>query len=1105
MPATRARVVIDDPDRHAERFETHITVEAERLATGPRSERVACVGVAQAPLEHAADGGPTYRPGAEPGRLALSAFAVVSDLVARFEHDEVLGRPLRFRRRPGPLHIRALDPAETSAAYVPSAQVLCFGRHPTGALPARSFDVVCHEAGHAVFDALAPDLLVEPHPDCLAVHEAVADLCAMVAALDNRAFLDHHRLNLSNLGEAAVLARIGENFAARIGDDDAIRDLDGVYALPTETDDLPWAHLQPHARSLPLSSTIHALLGWLAGNLSLQHAGIDKVREQMRRFFFRALGYLPPGQIDHADFLRVLLAVDRMIHPHRGTELARALWSEAARRGIQAADSDRELGVDRPRLPGLPADRDLHPRSPALHAFVQGPLSAHLGTAAELVDVLRVRRREPLSSGRVRAVQETLVKVRCRHRDPSGTRWSSGATLVLWGAEQATHVPSVRGLIRTGADPHSPPGADLRRMGSELSRRVAALHPRQDRRDITAVRLHLGTAPRSLALADRLLAAVDAAGPDQPADPRFSEALQLLRSGGRLSASQLARIRVLVDSLDRPSRRFRTIDELVDPLDAWSELVDGPARTALLSGVARIEQVPSPFLNGISLGTAFVVAPNVLLTNRHVVESFASPTSTAATELPAHPPVRCAWQGRSQQAVEHSQVEAVLWVHPRGDAALLRADTTGRPPVQVTAVPTAAELGCIGHPVVPGADESTHAAYGPRDGRRQFSPGRTRGQTREVLHGTVVAVGEHDASTFRGFSGGPVFARPTAEVFGLHVGGVQGDGVDDPLARNWFLSVRDVLEDSDVQAILNGQAAPDLPLPRALDATHAPPRLSNGSARHITIPGLFGTRIAGCWPPVLDGNDHGLARGDARLDGALEVLTGPPSDRSGVLCWDWRAGRRAAGEAAALLAQAEPSERTLLVAQDIGVWVVQALLERVPDWPGRIVLLEPMDTAPRMARAAMRGTHRLSQLLDGLVAERAGAITPAIADWPVWTDLHEPRPDDTPQLRAATLVGERRLCVEPLGDARQLSGVTAATLAHDPRVRAWLTDGAPGHPPSAVPLQPVRPSPDLPHLQDSDGFDRGVRIAGGVPSDDDLAWLLLHSLLPHEATDPDHD
>jgi hypothetical protein len=112
-------------------------------------------------------------------------------------------------------------------------------------------DVVTHEQGHAVLDAVRPDLWDAPHFEVAAFHEGFGDVAAILVALDEtdlaraairetEGSLDHSNL-VSRLAEelaAAVIARYGPGAALP----DALRDAVNAFryrsprSLPDEAD-----------------------------------------------------------------------------------------------------------------------------------------------------------------------------------------------------------------------------------------------------------------------------------------------------------------------------------------------------------------------------------------------------------------------------------------------------------------------------------------------------------------------------------------------------------------------------------------------------------------------------------------------------------------------------------------------------------------------------------------------------------------------------------------------------------------------------------------------------------------------------------------------------
>src|SRR5688572_1805894 len=90
-------------------------------------------------------------------------------------------------------------------------------------------DIVVHEQGHAVLDAIRPDLWDAPHFEVAAFHEAFGDLSSILAALAEpdlaRAALEETK---GSLGDSNLVSRLAEELAAavvaRYGPEAALRD-----------------------------------------------------------------------------------------------------------------------------------------------------------------------------------------------------------------------------------------------------------------------------------------------------------------------------------------------------------------------------------------------------------------------------------------------------------------------------------------------------------------------------------------------------------------------------------------------------------------------------------------------------------------------------------------------------------------------------------------------------------------------------------------------------------------------------------------------------------------------------------------------------------------
>ncbi len=280
-------------------------------------------------------------------------------------------------------------------------------------------------------------------------------------------------------------------------------------------------------------------------------------------------------------------------------------------------------------------------------------------------------------------------------------------------------------------------------------------------------------------------------------------------SAARLSPVQYVQLEALVSLTNRPSlpvtervtpdmRKVQTVDSKHPSLGGFDVAVNTRLADLESGPLAAVGRIDADWMH---VGTGFIVGPDLILTNRHVLEELASPLPRAQS------PAR--WQMTRMATIDFSPsgydpvrrfpiVEVVFaGVHPINggpvrfdnlDLALLRIETGnplgGAPPKPIGVVENpgwragAANLFVVGYPAPPsyipqddhGAErqdviERLREIFGLRYREKYFAPGMVR-------HFDASWVFDHDATTLGGNSGSLVGTLEGGlSAAGLHFAG----------------------------------------------------------------------------------------------------------------------------------------------------------------------------------------------------------------------------------------------------------------------------------------------------------------------------------------------
>lgn len=262
------------------------------------------------------------------GFQAVSAFATVLKTLHLYESPDVLGRRIRWAFDGPQLMVVPRAGTWKNAYYERESHSLQFFSFAgSGRVPivhtSLSHDIVSHETGHAILDAIAPHLYDCVTPQSLALHEAIGDLTALFGTLDSKPLrellLDQTGGEIEGIN---AYSQVAEEFGMYTGRAGALRSLWNDMTLDSVDDPNDF-----HDLSQVLTGALYRLLVeyyrrvWEESSSTSPPKFSDsgfalwRASQAMERFALRGLDYLAPGEISFADYGRASIAADAVSNP----------------------------------------------------------------------------------------------------------------------------------------------------------------------------------------------------------------------------------------------------------------------------------------------------------------------------------------------------------------------------------------------------------------------------------------------------------------------------------------------------------------------------------------------------------------------------------------------------------------------------------------------------------------------------------------------------------------------------------------------------------------------------------------------------------------------
>jgi hypothetical protein len=165
---------------------------------------------------------------------------------------------------------------------------------------ALSADVVSHELGHALLDAIRPDLFSAAAMEAWAFHESFGDINSILCALHHNQLVDYLLQQTDgDLRKSNIVSRVAEEFGVALGRAFSLREAVNNYkyvnpsALPAESNDDNVICREPHSFSKIMTGIFYDVLCSIYEKLGRNKEALIEARDYCKQTFYKACVIAP--------------------------------------------------------------------------------------------------------------------------------------------------------------------------------------------------------------------------------------------------------------------------------------------------------------------------------------------------------------------------------------------------------------------------------------------------------------------------------------------------------------------------------------------------------------------------------------------------------------------------------------------------------------------------------------------------------------------------------------------------------------------------------------------------------------------------------------------